>query len=202
MPADDPRSAAARRRSRSPRAASAAAGALPARRRPAAPSPAAPSPPRRARNPLWAWFTGGNALTRIGVVVLFFGVAFLLKYFAEHFTVPIELRLAAVAGFGVALIALGLRLRRSRPGYGLSLQGAGAGILYLTTYAAFRLYGVLPEAPAVALLVAVAALTDLARACAPIRSRSPRSRSPAASSRRCWSATTAIRCCCSATSPC
>ena len=61
----------------------------------------------------------------------------------------IELRLAAVAGFGVALIALGLRLAAARPGYGLSLQGAGAGVLYLTTYAAFRLYGVLPEAPAI-----------------------------------------------------
>ena len=55
---------------------------------------------RRRVNPLWAWFTGGNALTRIGVVVLFFGVAFLLRYFAEHFTVPIEARLAGVARRG------------------------------------------------------------------------------------------------------
>ncbi len=110
-------------------------------------------------NPLWTWFTGGNTLTRIGVVILFFGVAFLLKYFAEHFTVPIELRLAAVAALGIALTALGLRLAPSRPGYGLSLQGAGAGILYLTTYAAFRYYGVLPQGPAVVLLVAVSALT-------------------------------------------
>ena len=52
-----------------------------------------------------------------------------------------------------------MRLAASRPGYGLSLQGAGAGILYLTAYAAFRLYGVLPEAPAVVLLIAVSALT-------------------------------------------
>ena len=110
-------------------------------------------------NPMWAWFTGGNALTRIGVVILFFGVAFLLKYFTEHFTVPIEWRLAAVAAGGFALIGLGMRLAASRPGYALSLQGAGAGILYLTTYAAFELYGVLPAAVAVALLVAVAALT-------------------------------------------
>ena len=52
---------------------------------------------RSAGSGCGAWFTGGNALTRIGVVVLFFGVAFLLRYFAEHFTMPIELRLAAVA---------------------------------------------------------------------------------------------------------
>jgi len=116
---------------------------------------AAPVVPKT--NVVWAWFTGGNALTRIGVVVLFFGVAFLLRYFAEYFGFPIELRLAAVAASGIALIALGGWLARSRPGYGLSLEGAGAGILYLTTFAAFRLYGVLPETTALALLVVVSA---------------------------------------------
>jgi uncharacterized membrane protein len=123
------------------------------------PPPLRASPAVPRANPVWTWFTGGNALTRIGVVVLFFGVAFLLRYFAEHFAFPIELRLAAVAACGHALIALGTWLARSRPGYGLSLQGAGAGILYLTIYAAFRLYGVLPQMPAVALLVVVSAVT-------------------------------------------
>jgi uncharacterized membrane protein len=118
-----------------------------------------PAAPPGKPNPIWAWFTGGNTLTRIGVVVLFFGVAFLLRYFAEHFTMPIEMRLAAVAVGGFALIAIGVALGRSRPGYGLSLEGAGAGVLYLTTYAAFRMYGVLPETATIALLVAVSALT-------------------------------------------
>ena len=83
------------------------------------------TPPRA--NPVWTWFTSGNVLTRIGVVVMFFGVAFLLKYFAEHFTVSIEVRLAAVAAFGVALIALGLRLAAARPGYGAFTAGRGGG---------------------------------------------------------------------------
>src|SRR5690606_11784875 len=43
------------------------------------------------------WLFGGNAMVRIGIVVLFFGVAFLAKYAAEHTTVPIELRLVGVA---------------------------------------------------------------------------------------------------------
>ena len=124
------------------------------------PAPAVDATPLLATsgaNPIWTWFTGGNALTRIGVVVLFFGVAFLLRYFAEHFAFPIELRLAAVAGCGFALIGLGGWLARSRPGYGLSLEGAGAGVLYLTTFAAYRLYGVLPEMPALVLLILVSA---------------------------------------------
>ncbi|MGI8895633.1 MAG: DUF2339 domain-containing protein [Casimicrobiaceae bacterium] len=122
---------------------------------------AAPTEPIPAvsSNALWAWFTGGNTLTRVGVVVLFFGVGFLLKYFAEHFTISIEWRLLAVALAGGSLVALGAWLARERPAYGLSLQGLGAGILYLTTFAALRLYAVLPAAAAFALLVAIAALT-------------------------------------------
>ncbi|MFO1325484.1 MAG: DUF2339 domain-containing protein [Burkholderiales bacterium] len=117
-----------------------------------------PAPAPAAPNRLWAWFTSGNALTRIGVVVLFFGVAFLLRYFADLITFPIELKLGGVALAGAALILLGMRFVNLRPGYGLSLQGAGTGILYLTTFAAFRLYDVLSPVPAFALLIATSAL--------------------------------------------
>ena len=115
--------------------------------------------PPRAPNPIWVWFTTGNVLTRIGVVALFFGVGFLLKYLAEIVTIPIEVKLFAVAVVGAALVLLGARLARTRPGYGLSLEGAGAGVLYLTTFAAFRLYDVLPATLAFALLIAIAVLT-------------------------------------------
>jgi uncharacterized membrane protein len=116
-------------------------------------------PPPRAPNPIWVWFTTGNVLTRIGVVALFFGIGFLLKYLAEIVTIPIEVKLFAVAVVGAALVLLGARLARTRPGYGLSLEGAGAGVLYLTTFAAFRLYDVLPATLAFALLIAIAVLT-------------------------------------------
>ncbi len=125
--------------------------------------PAAESPAgaftARPPNPLWAWFTGGNAMTRIGVIVLFFGVAFLLRYFAEHFTIPVEAKLLAVAAVGVALVLLGLRMAAARPAYGWSLQGAGTGVLYLTAFAAFREYAVIGAGAGFALLAIVAALT-------------------------------------------
>jgi uncharacterized membrane protein len=60
------------------------------------------------------FLTGGNTLVRAGVIVLFFGVAFLLRYMAEHTHVPIEFRLTGIALGGVALLVFGWRLRATR----------------------------------------------------------------------------------------
>ena len=112
--------------------------------------------PASATPSLWSWFTNGNTMVRIGIVVLFFGVAFLLSYLAEHVTIPIEMQFAGVALAGVALIAVGAWLRKSRTGYALSLVGGGLGVLYLTTFAALQLVPVLSPASAFALLAAIA----------------------------------------------
>lgn len=93
---------------------------------------------------LWNFFFGGNTLVRFGGIVLFFGVAFLLKYAAENIEVPIEARLTGVSLGAVLMLAVGWRLRVSRPGYALIAQGGGIGILCLTVFAAFRLYQLLP----------------------------------------------------------
>jgi len=116
-----------------------------------------PPEPAAEPNPVMKWLLGGNTVVRVGVLILFFGVAFLLKYAYEHTHVPIEVRLIGVALGALALLVLGWRLRASRPVYALSLQGAGVGVLYLTIFAAFRLYALLPPLPAFVLLVAVAA---------------------------------------------
>jgi uncharacterized membrane protein len=47
-------------------------------------------------------------------------------------------------------------LRAKRSGYALALQGGGVGILYLTTFAALRLYALFPPAAALAILVVLA----------------------------------------------
>jgi uncharacterized membrane protein len=101
------------------------------------------------------WFLGGNTLVRTGVIVLFFGVAFLLKFVAERYTLPIGTRLAGTALGGLGLVLLGWRLRERRAGYALSLQGGGIGIFYITVYAAFRLYGLLPPTAAFGLMLAI-----------------------------------------------
>lgn len=114
-------------------------------------------------NPLWVWMTGGNTIVRVGVLILFIGVAFLVKYAAENSMFPIELRLASVAAGAVALLVVGWRLRLNpdRSGYALTLQGAGIAILYLTVFAALRLYSLVPVSLAFPLLVGVAAFSAL-----------------------------------------
>jgi len=92
------------------------------------------------------WLTTGNVPVKIGVIVSFFGVAFLLKYAVDRrlFAFPIELRLLLVAAAAVVLLVVGWRLRARARTYALSVQGAGLGILYMTTFAAYRLYGLIP----------------------------------------------------------
>jgi uncharacterized membrane protein len=133
-------------------------------------TPAAPAavpvarPPARAPQPdlvttliLRArdWLFGGNTVVRMGVVVLFIGLAFLARFAVEHALLPPELRLAAIGAAGIALFAFGMRMRTRRPdrlAYSLTMQGAGIAVLYLTVFAAFRLYQFLPAAAAFAAL--------------------------------------------------
>ena len=122
-----------------------------------------PTPPSAPPQPsaLWNFFFGGNALVRFGVIVLFFGVAFLLKYASEHIEIPIEARFIAVALGAIVMLAIGWRLRLARPGYALIIQGGGIGVLYLTVFTAFRLFQLLPAGLVFTLLAAMAVFSAM-----------------------------------------
>lgn len=106
-----------------------------------------------------AWLLGGNTVARIGALVLFIGLAFLARFAAERGLVPPQLRLAGIGLLGIVLLVIGFRLRSRSAGYALTLQGTGVAVLYLTLFAAFRLYGLLPPVAAFGLMVAVCALS-------------------------------------------
>ncbi|WP_296508989.1 DUF2339 domain-containing protein [Rhodoferax sp.] len=109
-----------------------------------------------------AWLLGGNTIVRAGVLVLFVGLAFLAKFAADNALLPPELRLAAVAAAGIAMLVFGWRLKDRQAGqqaYALTLQGAGVAVLYLTVFAAFRLYQLLPAGAAFGVLALVCALS-------------------------------------------
>lgn len=106
---------------------------------------------------LLAWFMKGNPLAKLGVLLMFFGLAYLLKYSVERDMLPIELRLAGAALASLAMLGLGWRLRTKQSLYALILQGGAVGALYITVFGAFRLYALLPHLLAFALMLVICA---------------------------------------------
>ncbi len=134
---------------------------------PAKPVPAAPNTPSWIARPdgLFAkaknWLFTGNLVAKLGLLILFLGVSFLLKYVSAQVTLPIELRLAGIALADIALLAWAWRIRLSRPGISLPLQGTALAILMLVTFGAFRLYELIPAGLAFAMLFVLTAFTCL-----------------------------------------
>lgn len=125
----------------------------------ASPAPSRPDPRALAARAVRRWFTEGNVPVKVGMLVLFAGVAALLKYASDQgwMTLPIELRLAGVAVAAAAALAFGWRQREARRGFALGVQGGAIGVLLLVVFAAFKLYPLLPAGVAFALSVVLVA---------------------------------------------
>lgn len=135
---------------------------------PASPPPLPPSPPRETGEPGLLeravaagkrWFTEGNVPVKLGVLVLFAGVAAALRYAAAegYLTLPIGLRLSLIAAAALLGLGIGWRERQRRPVFALSVQGGAIGVLLLTVFAAFRLYQLLPAGLAFAFVIVLVA---------------------------------------------
>jgi uncharacterized membrane protein len=103
------------------------------------------------------WFMQGNPLAKLGIILLFLGLSFLIRYSVEHQLLSLELRLTLTALAAVGLLAFGWVLRHKQRVYALILQGGGTGVLYLTVFGAFRLWDMLPASLAFGLLVLICA---------------------------------------------
>src|SRR5690606_40423598 len=89
---------------------------------------------RRAREDggfarLLRWFTTGNVIAKVGMLVLLAGVAALLKYASDQgwLSVPIGWRLAAVAAAALAGLGFGWRQRGARRAFALTVRGGEGG---------------------------------------------------------------------------
>ncbi|MDO3386573.1 DUF2339 domain-containing protein [Gilvimarinus sp. SDUM040013] len=109
------------------------------------------------------WLTTGNVPVKVGVLISFFGVSFLFKYAAEqnylHLSIPVRLGAVALAAMGA--LVFGWLQREKKRAFALSLQGGAIGVLFLTVFAAFRLYDLMPPLPAFVLLIVFTAITGV-----------------------------------------
>lgn len=108
---------------------------------------------------LKALLFGGNLPVKLGVLVLFVGVAAALRYAADQgwFTLPLWARFVGIAAAALAALGFALTQRRQRAAFSLSLQGGAIGVLLLCSFAAFRL-DVMAAVPALACVVVLVAL--------------------------------------------
>jgi len=117
-----------------------------------------PSPIDQAVERVRDWFLGGNTIVRVGLLVLFVGLVFLIRLVAAAGYFPLEARLAAVGLAGAALLGVGVAKRVQRPDFALHLQGGGVAVMYLTVFAAARVYAVMPAGIGYAFMILFAAL--------------------------------------------
>lgn len=125
----------------------------------------APSAPREAKPPRppreWEQILGGNWLARIGVLALLFGVGFFLKYaFDKNWIMPVVRVLLGVVA-GLIMLGGGYLWRKKYPVLTQVLTGGGIGIMYLSIFASFAAYQLIPFVWAVILLLIVCAISVL-----------------------------------------
>ena len=111
--------------------------------------PARPAPPRPRQPPAATFgideqWIGQRGLLAVGVVALLMATGYLLKLSFERGWISPVMRCVGGALLGGVVGAIGWRLHERYRTYGAALIGCGAGIIYLSVWAACRLYEVVP----------------------------------------------------------
>lgn len=109
----------------------------------------------------WNSLVTGNLVAKAGVVILFFGVGFLLKYAYDHAFLPVPVRLGGVALFAAVMYVFGARLLSTRRLYAMILQGGSIGLLYLDVYFALKVFELIPPAAGFGLFMALGVAATL-----------------------------------------
>lgn len=132
---------------------------------PAMPVAAAPSArkPRKPRSAAWRdidfeSLIGGRWLNRIGILTLLIAAAFFLRYAFENEWIGPTGRVLIGLVSGLALAGYGEWLARRKMRYfAEGMSALGAGIVYLSGYAAWDFYSLVPQPAAFAFLALVTA---------------------------------------------
>jgi uncharacterized membrane protein len=99
-------------------------------------------------------------LNRVGIVAILIGASYFLKYAFENNWIGQAGRIAIGLVAGIGLVIWSERFRkRGHAAFSHSLKALGIGVLYLSLWAAFQLYHLIPAQVAFAVMVIVTAAT-------------------------------------------
>jgi len=143
---------------------------------PTAPAPASVTPPAPIAPPLFYSIgpaeavdspslesrIGSQWFNRIGILAVLIGVAWFLKLaFDNHWIGPIGRVFSGLLA-GVALVVWSERFqKRGFAAFSYSLKAIGSGTLYLSLWAAYQIYALVPAGVAFAAMIAVTAFNGL-----------------------------------------
>jgi uncharacterized membrane protein len=113
------------------------------------PPPQAPRRPAPYQSPLSEQWIGQRGLLAVGVLALLMATGYLLKLSFERGWIPPVMRCIGGVALGAVVGGIGWRLHQRYRTYGAALIGCGAGIIYLSVWAACRLYQVVPPSPGI-----------------------------------------------------
>ena len=101
---------------------------------------------------------GSQVFNRVGIVALLIGVTWFLKLAVDNQWIgPVgRILIGLLAGAGLVLWSERFR-RRGFPAFSYSLKAIGSGVLYLSLWAAFQLYHLLPGSVALCAMILVTA---------------------------------------------
>jgi uncharacterized membrane protein len=159
-------------------AAPAAAPSAPVRAEPAAPVVPPVSVQRQAPPPLvppragiaasgkaqpdWESRIGSHWLNRIGIAALLIGASYFLKFAFDNNWIGPAGRISIGLVAGIAIVIWSERFRaKDYKAFSYSLKAVGIGTLYLSLWAAFHLYSLIPSGVAFAMMLLVTAATSV-----------------------------------------
>ena len=103
---------------------------------------------------------GSHWLNRIGIAALLIGISYFLKFAFDNNWIGPAGRIAIGLIAGIAMVVWSERFRiHGYKAFSYSLKAVGIGALYLSLYAAFHVYSLIPSGVAFAMMLIVTAAT-------------------------------------------
>ena len=124
-------------------------------------TPSTTRSPLRQPRPNLETRIGGNWFNRIGVIAIILGVGFLFKYAYDNRWIKPWGWVSIGVAIGIVFLIGGEKTRKKYESYAYGLTGCGISLLYVSVFAAFKLWELVPQPAAFAMMAVITAVASL-----------------------------------------